>query len=235
MQILLADICRGIEDVTPRTKGPAANLALGCPLRVHLQDLQHREWSAVCFRPAGSRRTRLRHEGTTLQLDLPRHPENPAVTEILRTLVTTTVLPLKCLEQDFACDSSGFMTSRFIRWFDVKYGAERKQAEWVKCHIMTGVKTNEVTAVEILDKDAGDSPQMPTLVKATAENFMMRDVSADKGYSGTENHDAVAGVGQRPSSLSRTTPRVRLVDSSRRCSTTSSFCREEFLKHYHKT
>ena len=41
---------------------------------------------------------------------------------MLRSLVTQTALPLKAVEQDFACDSSGFMTSRFMRWFDHKYG-----------------------------------------------------------------------------------------------------------------
>jgi len=29
------------------------------------------------------------------------------------------------------------MTSRFIRWFDHKYGVERKEHEWVKVHIMS--------------------------------------------------------------------------------------------------
>ena len=58
--------------------------------------------------------------------------ENPALTPILRDLITETSLPLKAIETDFACDSSGFTTSRFRRWFDHKYGAVRQQHEWVK-------------------------------------------------------------------------------------------------------
>src|SRR5437879_2991633 len=58
--------------------------------------------------------------------------ENPHVTDILRSLLTQTALLLKSVELDFACDSSGFMTSRFDRWFDQKYGAPKKKARWVK-------------------------------------------------------------------------------------------------------
>jgi len=68
------------------------------------------------------------------------------------SLILQSSLPLKSVEQDFACDSSGFSTARFERWFDHKYGAERMRHEWVKLHIMCGVKTNIVTAVEIREK-----------------------------------------------------------------------------------
>src|SRR6185312_9298410 len=102
--------------------------------------------------------------------------ENPQVEPILRSLIAESSLPLKSVEVDFACDSTGFMTSRFVRWFDHKYGAERKEHEWVKVHIMCGVKTNVITAVEILDKDAADSPRLPALTAATRLNFTMRDV-----------------------------------------------------------
>jgi hypothetical protein len=43
-------------------------------------------------------------------------------------------LPLKSVEVDFSCDSSDFTTSRFVRWFDHKYGVPRQQHEWVKRH-----------------------------------------------------------------------------------------------------
>ena len=37
-----------------------------------------------------------------------------------------------------------------------------------------------------------DSPLLPALVDATAKNFTLREVSADKGYSSGKNHDAIA-------------------------------------------
>jgi hypothetical protein len=38
-----------------------------------------------------------------------------------------------------------FSTSRFVRWFDEKYGVERSGHDWVKAHAICGVKTNIVT------------------------------------------------------------------------------------------
>jgi hypothetical protein len=110
--------------------------------------------------------------------------ENPDLTPILKALITQSSLPLKSVEVDFAVDSSGFTTSRFTRWFDHKYGKVVEQHDWVKCHLMCGVKTNIVTAVEIHDRHANDSPLLPPMVKTTADNFRISEVSADKGYAG---------------------------------------------------
>ena len=76
------------------------------------------------------------------------------------------------------------MTSRFTRWFDQKYGTKMEKADWVKAHVMCGVKTNVVTAVQSLDQHVADAQLLPELVDATARNFFIREVSADKGYSG---------------------------------------------------
>src|SRR5437667_261193 len=76
--------------------------------------------------------------------------ENPARTPVLHWLIRLSSLPMRAVETTFVPDSSGFCTSRFIGWFDVKYGVTRVEAEWVKVYLMTGVKTNIVTAVEIL-------------------------------------------------------------------------------------
>lgn len=160
--------------------------------------------------------------------------ENPNVTEILRSLLTQTALPLKAVELDFACDSSGFMTTRFVRWFDHKYGAERKQAEWVKAHMMCGVRTNVVTAVEIHDKHAGDSPQLPALVNATAKNFTVREVSLDKAYSSKENHDAIAKVGATPFIAFKHNTTGGVGGLFEKMWHFLSLNREEFLKGYHK-
>jgi hypothetical protein len=51
---------------------------------------------------------------------------------------------------------SGFSTSRFIRWFDHKYNRQSQQHEWVKVHLMCGIKTNIVTAVLIDEPNAAD-------------------------------------------------------------------------------
>ena len=73
----------------------------------------------------------------------------PELTDILKSLITASSLPLKAVETDFAVDSSGFSTSRYVRWFNKKYGRETDNREWVKCHLMCGVNTKTVSAVDI--------------------------------------------------------------------------------------
>jgi transposase len=160
--------------------------------------------------------------------------ENPNLTEVLRSLVTQTALPLKAVEQDFACDSSGFMTSRFTRWYDQKYGAQRKRAEWVKCHLMCGVKTNVVTAVEIHDMNAADSPLLSALVDATAQNFTLNEVSADKGYSSAANHAAIANHGAIPYIAFKHNTTGGVGGLFETMYHFFSLNRETFLRHYHK-
>ena len=53
-----------------------------------------------------------------------RYLVDPALTEVLKNLVTVSSLPLKAVETDFAVDSSGFSTSRFVRWYNKKYGRD---------------------------------------------------------------------------------------------------------------
>jgi transposase len=120
---------------------------------------------------------------------------NPEFTPILKSLIVQSSLPLKAVESSFAIDSSGFGSSKFERWFDHKYGVNRTKTVWVKTHIACGVKTNVVTAVRILDKDAADSPQFAPLVKETATHFSVGEVSADKAYASVENFETVAGCG----------------------------------------
>src|SRR5262249_59041995 len=105
-----------------------------------------------------------------------------AVTPILYEMIRQSSLPLKEVETTFAPDSSGFCTSRFIRWFDIKYGVTREEAQWVKVHLMTGVKTNIVTAVVIDDQHAADETRFPKLLDVNAQGVTVKEVPADMGY-----------------------------------------------------
>src|SRR5215211_818991 len=46
---------------------------------------------------------------------------NPELADILKELITVSSLPLKAVETDFAVDSSGFSTCRYVRWYNKKY------------------------------------------------------------------------------------------------------------------
>jgi transposase len=121
--------------------------------------------------------------------------ESEETTPILETMVIQSSLPLKAIETEFAVDSSGFSASKFDRWYDEKWGRMRSEHAWVKVHVTTGTTTHVVTAVVILDKNSPDAPQFPPLVKETAKNFTIHQVSGDKSYPATENFQAVEDVG----------------------------------------
>jgi transposase len=102
------------------------------------------------------------------------------------------------LPKDFAVDSSGFSTCRYVRWFNRKYGREVDNRTWIKCHLMCGVNTKIVTAVDISGRTAADTNYFVPLLQATAEHFGVREVSADKAYLSRRNLNAVESVGGMP-------------------------------------
>src|SRR5215203_6764446 len=104
----------------------------------------------------------------------------PELAAILKDLITMSSLPLKAVESDFAVDSSGFSTCRYVRWFNKKYGREVDNREWVKAHLMCGVNTKVVTAVDISGWAANDTTYFVPLVERTAQHFGIEEVSADK-------------------------------------------------------
>src|SRR3989440_12244946 len=108
--------------------------------------------------------------------------EDPHFTPILKELIGYSARPLRSVETKFAIDSTGFGSSRYERWYDQKYGITRNKCVWVKTHIASGVKTNVVAAVRILDKDAADCPQVIPLVKETHQHFQIAEVSGGDAY-----------------------------------------------------
>jgi transposase len=120
------------------------------------------------------------------------------LTPLLSQIVQLTSLPLSSVEHNFAIDSTGFGTSQFQRWFSFKHGREICSKRWVKCHFMTGVKSNIVTSVRITTELDNDSPELKALVQQTAENFDMKEITADKAYSSIDNHEIIAEAGATP-------------------------------------
>jgi transposase len=160
--------------------------------------------------------------------------ENATLTPVLRNLITQSSLPLQSVETDFAVDSSGFTTSRFTRWFDLKYGTVKQKQDWVKCHLMCGVKTNDVTAVEIHDQHASDVKLLPALVNTTAQNFQVAEVSADKAYGSRKNTDAIANVGATPFIAFKSDAIGSGDGTWSKMFHYFQFRRTEFMAHYHK-
>jgi transposase len=166
-----------------------------------------------------------------------RYFEKPALTPLLKALITQSALPLKAIETDFAIDSSGFSTCNYVRWFNVKYGKEVDAHDWLKVHLMCGVKTNVVTSVEITGRSgqgSADPNQLKPLVEQTAKHFNIQEVSADKAYSSTKSHDLIASVGATPYIAFKSNTKALAGGLFEKMFHFFSYNRESFLEHYHK-
>jgi len=235
-QALLFDLCKGISepsrpaDKVGRKPVPLADQVFACTFKI--------------YSTFSSRRFNCDLEDATAKgyLSRPIHPnkvntflESESLTPILHALIVQSSLPLKAVETVFAPDSTGFSTSRFVRWFDEKYGVERSGHDWVKTHAICGVRTNIVTAVVIEGRDANDCPQFRPLVEKTAENFQIAEVPADKGYLSRENLELVESLGGTalvPFKSNSVAGEAGTVWE--KMFFYYSFRREEFLKHYHQ-
>jgi transposase len=163
-----------------------------------------------------------------------RFMEDPEMTPILGDLIRESALPLRAVEVDFAIDSTGFGTCRFVRWFDQKYGIVRQRAEFVKVSVMTGVKTNVCSAVRVGGQSTADSPEFIPLLNETAKGFKPREVSADKAYSGYDNFDAVAGLGAVAYMTFKDNATGRLGGTYGKMLREFNRNQDAYLDHYHK-
>lgn len=170
---------------------------------------------------------------------LSNYLEMKEMTPYLKDLIRESSRPLAAVEKDFAVDSSGFTTGRFVRWMQAKYTDPHliEKQDWVKVHLMAGVKTNIVTSVEVTGAHAGDSPYFKPLVEATSENFVMQEVSADKAYSSSDNLKLVLDKGAMPYIAFRSNATGTDKRSSavwKRMYHFYQYNQEWFFAHYHK-
>jgi len=235
-QELLADLCRGVEEPTRETAkpGPKPHLLRDAAFAVVYKiyegfsnrrfacDLRDVHAKGYVSRPI---------PGPKVSAFL----TNPELTAVLTALVVRSSLPLRTVETAFAPDSSGFSAGKFVRWYDEKYGVERSGHDWVKVHLIVGVKTHVITAVRIEGRDAADCPQFAPLLKTTAESgFAVKEVSADKAYLSVENVEAVAACGGQAFIAPKMNTTGGAGGLFEKMFHYYQFRRDEFLAHYHK-
>jgi transposase len=203
---LLFELCKGIDE-PPQTMGrPRMSYAdmLFCVVYKVYSTVSSRRFASD-LREALQRSyiAQVPHFNTLCKyLDLPE------MTPLLKQLIIESSLPLKTIDWDFAVDSSGFSTGRCDRWVDTKWDKSRRRfgtevralntKDWVKVHLMCGVKTNIVTAVEITHSHVNDTTQFAPLVETTSENFPIQSVMGDKAYSSAKNMHLVLVKGGTP-------------------------------------
>ena len=233
-QVLMADLCKGVAEPPVKPgKGQRplslANMVFAVAFKVYSTVSSRRFACDLADAQAKGHIDKAPHFNSVLN-----YLRLPELTPILRNLIAETSRPLASVEQDFAADSSGFTTCRFETWFDHKYGVVRRQHEWVKVHIMCGVKTNVITAVEIRGKDAQDSPLLPDLLNTTAKRFTMREVSADKAYGSLNNYAEISRHGATPFIPFKSIHTGAGGGLWEKMYHYFNLHREDFLTHYHK-
>lgn len=188
---LLADLCKSIQEPEQgmgRKRLPLGDVVFASAFKVYSRHSGRRFMSDLRDAHSKGFLTKPAHYNS-----ISRYLENPSLTPLLKSLVEASALPLQSLESDFAVDSSGFSTSRFVQWHNAKYTNHKllESRDWIKVHLMCGVKTNVVTAVDVSDRFANDCPFFPGLVNTTGKHFTMQEVSADKAYLSGRNLQTV--------------------------------------------
>jgi hypothetical protein len=164
---------------------------------------------------------------------------DPHLTPILTNLIQLSALPLKDFETTFAVDASGLSSAFYSRWLDHRFGYQGENVkihDWLKIHLICGVKSNIVTHIVVTGGYGPDSPVFPELVQETAKNFKIKEVCADRGYSGRKNVQAVFDVGGFPYILFQRKSTGRAMGSMawRKLFLYFQSHKEEFMQHYHQ-
>ncbi len=157
------------------------------------------------------------------------------LTPILQMLITLSSLSLKAVETKFAIDSTGFRTTRFNEYCKEKHDTKREH-QWLKAHICTGVKTNIITGVEVTGETGADNNQFIPLSKRTFDTgFTIDEMSADKAYSSRDNFDAIAEMGGTAyiPFRSNATGKARGSILWKKMYRFFTYNRDEFMAHYH--
>lgn len=143
-----------------------------------------------------------------------------SLTPYLKHLIAESASPLRPIETAFAVDSSGFSTTRFVRWFDVKYGNNEDWHDWIKMHITCGVTTHVVTGVELSSARTHDGPYFKSLIEQTAKaGFNMKEISADKAYLARAICKVRQTTARRLTSLSSRTGQAKVTSFGKSCFT----------------
>ena len=244
---LLNQLCQGVGSPAQHGRGQRR-----LPLEDMIFAMAYKVYSTVSTRRFMSDMRDAHAKGYTSKLpcynSIINYFEDEMLTPYLQMLIEESSLPLASIEQDFAVDSSGLSTGVYQRWSDAKWGKVRTEfgekqpnqvsrRDWIKIHITCGVKTNVITAVEVTNAHGSDHNYFKPLVETTAQNFVMRQVSADMAYSSRTNLQAVVDNNAMPYIPFKSNTTGKSSWSSplwKQMFHYFSFNQERFMQSYHK-
>lgn len=229
---LLKELCGDVKELDQsngRPRMPIADALFSIVFKVYTKYSARRYMSDLRDVHEKGYISKISHFNTILN-----YLELPELYPVLCELVHRSSLPMRDLETDFAADASGFSSNRYTRWFDKQYGKVAIQQDWVKLHMMCGVQTNIVTAVEIHEERTHDSIVFPELMGTTAKSFRIREVAGDKGYLSVKNMEAVEKHGGTPYFAFKTNSTGLKGGIWDKMYYKFSLNHENYMKHYHK-
>jgi transposase len=234
VQLLLRGLCDGIaqpEQTGGRPRLPLGDVVYGAAMKV---------FGGMSGRRSTSDIRACEEKGLLSRApsynSMHRYLEREDLAPLLKTLVHESAAPLRAVETAFATDATGFATNTYARWFDEKYGQEKKCQRWIKLHAQVGTATHVIASVEATESTVGDAVMLTPLLKSSVERgFNVKELSADKAYLSNDNLVAIEAAHAVPyipfKSNSKGTGRT---DAWRRLWHTFEARNEEFLVHYHK-
>lgn len=231
VQVLLASLCDGIEEPARkpgRPPMPLRDAVYGSAMKVF--------GTTSCRRASSDLRAAQAHMGRVPAYNtIFKYMEKPELLPLLKRMVDESARPLRAVERAFAADGTGFATQTYVRWFDHKHGKDQRVQQWVKCHAMVGTLTNVITAAEVTEGSANDSPEFAGLVERTAANgFDVKEISADKAYLSHANLAAVEKIGAMPFVPFKSNSGTAGSEAWERMHAYFTLNKDDFLSHYHR-
>lgn len=236
-QFLLAELCKGIGEPSQPNGRPRL------PLEDMLFASVFKVYSTFSLRRFNTDLEEARSKGfinsSPNHASISRYFAMEMLTPYLQMMIEETSLPLAEIEKNFAVDASGLSTSQGFTWLHAKFTEPRliEKKDWLKIHICTGTKTNIISAVEVTERHEHDTNYFEPLVKATAQNFGMEEISADKAYLSKANlqtaieHNAVPFIAWKSNSKVTNKTGNHLWN---RLYHYYALNQEKFLSHYHQ-
>lgn len=158
---------------------------------------------------------------------------DPALTPILQELVSITALPFIPMEHLAAIDGSGFGAPG-TRWVQVRLD-KKKHKDYVKLHVIIGIESHAILGAIVTPANANDSPQFVPLLKAAADEFNLKEVTADAAYPSRENATVAHILGIKPYIDLKRSTRLDVYGSHPWDKMVCSFrdYTQDYLYHYH--
>jgi len=231
---ILSELCSYVPDYPKqvgRPRAPLSQMVFSCVSKVYEQLSSRRTILDLEIARKKGYLDHTPHFNTIL-----KYFGEPLLTPILTDLIKLSALPLKDLEEVFAVDASGLSSAFYSRWLDVRLQNKGFNRNWIKVHLICGVKTNIVTHIVVTDGKSQDSPFFSELVRETAKNFRIAEVCADRGYSSRDNLQTVADAG----GVAYIPFKCNATDKSRGTLLWKKMYhyfqlhKEEFMQHYHQ-